>query len=128
MPSLSVRCPRCQTVLKVDAAEAGQATTCNHCGQGMLVPSSGAPPVVNAPPVTSPAPASAVETPLIQITSAPPKGRVVAPVIPPRELAPQEKSTRRIRGNIVMLVFGVLMLTITVLVLLRLTEGANAPP
>lgn len=126
MPSLSVRCPRCQAVFKVDAALAGQSTHCAKCGQAMLVPSPAAPPVVSAPPVAS-APPAIPTTPRVAVVAEAPKSKAApaAPVVR-RELSPKEKAKLAFRANLIMLALGVIVLTMTMLVLLYLT--GERPP
>jgi hypothetical protein len=146
MPSLSVRCPRCQKVFKVDAALAGQATSCPHCQQGMVVPTPGpppvasAPPVVNAPPVASApaapsAPASSASVamkpsfaPEIQVKPAAASAPKPVEAPPPkRVLTAQEKAKIAFRANLIMLALGMIVLTVTMVVLLYLTDNGAGP-
>jgi hypothetical protein len=127
MPTLSVRCPHCQTVLKVDAAHAGQSTKCSHCGKQLLVPAPNAPPVVSAPPVVRTTPSSSLR-PDIQITPAARKATIPPPEQEPVEPAAKKSIAPRISTSLVMLVFGVVVLTVTVHVLLRMTEGETGAP
>lgn len=119
MPTLSVRCPRCQTVLKLNAALAGQATKCTQCGQGMIVPGAAAPPVVQAPPQVTPSAAQSVAA----VKPAP----AAAPA-PRRELTKQEIAARQLRANLLMLFVGLVVLAGTLLLLLQWTDPPPAAP
>jgi hypothetical protein len=123
MPTLSVRCPACQQVLKLDAALAGQATACTHCGQRMMVPSPGAPPIAAPPPNVAPAAPPTLVTPTIQV--APKSKPAPLPAAPQRELSPRVKEKRGAWVQLVLLVLGVLILAAATALLLYLTDGGQ---
>ena len=126
MATLSVRCPHCQAVQKVNNALAGQATTCQQCGLRLLVPSVAAPPIVNAPPVVPP---TAVSTPTPKIQFTPRETVQPLAKAPGNEPSPNRQApARKTLVHIAMLVCGVAVLAITMLVLLRLTEHPVGQP
>jgi predicted Zn finger-like uncharacterized protein len=126
MPSLSVRCPHCQAVIRIDDALAGQATECQQCGQRLFVPTAAPPPIASAPPVVTRGPVSA-PAPNIRITTlgtAKPVAKAPIDEQPSRTKGRQRKSLI----HLVMLVGGVAVLAITVLVLLWLTDHQASLP
>lgn len=94
----------------------------------MVVPTPGPPPIVNAPPVskTPPVPIAAPAAPQIHVTPSESKPRSFA-VAPRHELTDKQKAAASLRANLLMLVVGVIVLTITMLVLLNLTDRGPAP-
>ncbi len=100
---------------------------CSHCGKQLLVPAPSTPSQVNAPPVVRTVPTS-VARPEIQITPGAPKAATPPPEQKPVEPAGTKSVVPRISPSLVMLIFGVVVLAVTVLVLLRMTEGNSGAP
>jgi hypothetical protein len=140
MPLLAVACPACHGALAVTADLAGHAARCPLCASGFFVPLRAPPPEAAPLPAAAAVPVDPVGSSAadgsfgdlpVSFQSAPaapqPRGELefTEPVtmvgsggtlIELHRLTPREKSVRRARRNLVMLVLGVSILMAIVLI------------
>lgn len=124
-PLLAVACPSCHGALAVAAELAGAAARCPLCAGGFLVPLPELPPAAAMPVDSSAAYAPVPEQPAIAPSQPRGEWEFQEPVktigtgdatIELHRLTPREKSARRARRNLIMLVLGVSILMAIVLI------------